>query len=159
MGSGKTTVAAYLSSKLNLKLIDMDDLALKKSKRKSINEIFESCGEKKFRELELQVAKEIAEKDDVVISAGGGVVMNKSTMDYLTKDSHVVYLKTSFDQIRQRVELKKIRPPLFKNTAFAKKLFFLREPLYKHFATVVVATDNKKINDIIKEIIIELGSK
>ncbi|HBQ51154.1 hypothetical protein A3B42_01730 [Candidatus Daviesbacteria bacterium RIFCSPLOWO2_01_FULL_38_10] len=153
MGSGKTTVAKLLAKKLRLKTIDMDDLALKKSGRKSINEIFEKDGEQKFRKIEYEVAKDISNEDKVVISTGGGVVMDKSTMNYLTKNSSVVYLKTGFDKIKKQVMLKKIRPPLFKSIVSAKKLLQAREPLYENFANIVITTDNKSVRSIVKEII------
>ncbi len=153
MGSGKTTIGKLLAKKLNLKFIEMDDLTLKLSSRKNINEIFEKDGEQQFRKLELLVAKDLAKIDGVIISSGGGVVMNKSTMNYLTKNSSVVYLKTSFDKIRQQIKLKKIRPPLFKSIASAKKLLALREPLYEHFANMIVTTDNKNVGNIVEEII------
>lgn len=153
MGSGKTTVGRLLSKKLKLRFIEMDDLTLQKSSRKSINEIFEKDGEEYFRKLELLVAKDLAKKDNVVISSGGGVVMNKSTMNYLAKNSRIIYLKTGFGKIRKQVMLKKIRPPLFKSIAFAKKLLILREPLYENFANMIVNTDNKNVSNIVEEII------
>lgn len=159
MGSGKTTVAKLLADKLNLKFIEMDDLTLKKSSRKSINEIFESFGEKKFRELELQVAKELLEKDDVVISAGGGVVMNVLTMNYLKKNSQIIYLKSSFEKAADRINLKKIKPPLFQNIYSARKLFKLREPIYAAYAGITIITGNKSINEVTEDIIVELKQK
>lgn len=153
MGSGKTTIGKLLAKKLKLKFIEMDNLTLKKSFRKSINEIFEKDGEKQFRKLELQVAKDLVKKGGVVISSGGGVIMDKSTMNYLTKNSRIIYLSASFEKIRKQVMLKKIRPPLFKSLAFAKKLLALRKPLYENFANIVVTTDNKNVSNIVKEII------
>lgn len=159
MGSGKTTVAKFLADKLNMKAIEMDDLTLKKSSRKSINEIFASDGEKKFRELELQVAKELSKKDDVVISAGGGVVMNALIMNYLKKNSQVIYLKSSFEKAAERINLKKIKPPLFQNIYSARKLFKLREPIYAVYANITIITDEKSLNEVIEDIIVELKQR
>lgn len=152
MGAGKTTVAKILSYKLNLEIIDMDNLALKKSRRLSINEIFQKDGEAKFRELELEVAKGISNKDKVVISTGGGVVMNANIMNYLKQEGSVVYLKAGFDKIKERVMLKKVRPPLFVNIESAKKLFDIRQPLYEKYADITIETDNRNVDDIVEEV-------
>ena len=153
MGSGKTTVGAFLADKFKYKLIDMDQLALKKSKRTTINEIFEKDGEKSFRRIELTVAKEISKKESIVVSSGGGVVMNKSTMNYLIKNSYVIYLEASFDTIKKQVALKKLKPPLFQKVTSAKKLFDLRKPLYKGYANMVINTNKKSVDKIVKQIL------
>ncbi len=153
MGAGKTTVAKIIAKKLKLEMIDMDSIVLGKSGRKSINEIFEKDGEAKFRKIEQEVAKDVSKKDDVIISTGGGVVMNPLIMDYLRANGTTVYLSSSFDKIKKRVSLKKVRPPLFQNIKSAKKLFDLRSPLYERYANLNIETDNKDIYDVAKEII------
>lgn len=159
MGSGKTTIASSLATRLNLEFIDMDDLALRKTTRKSINEIFDLEGEEKFREIESEVTKELGQKDNVVISTGGGVVMNDSIMSSLRKNAATVYLKNSFDKIKEHIALKKIKPPLFQDEVSAKKLFELREPLYTQYADLVVLADNKYVEEIVDEIMEELNGR
>lgn len=159
MGSGKTSVAKLLADKLNLKAIDMDDLILKSSGRKSINEIFEIDGEKKFRRLETHTAQQLSNKNNVVISTGGGIVMDKKTMNYVAKNSQVIYLKLSFDNATKRVALKKTRPPLFKNIQFAKKLFKKRLPLYASYADITIDTNEKGVSEVVDSIIVELKQR
>lgn len=159
MGSGKTTIAGSLATKLNLEVIDMDDLAIRKTTRKSINEIFDLEGEEKFREIESEVAKDLDQKDNVVISTGGGVIMNDSIMDSLGKNATIVYLKNNFNKIKEHIALKKIKPPLFQDEVSAKKLFELREPLYTKYADLVVLADNKYIDEIVDEIMEELNGR
>lgn len=153
MGAGKTSVAKVLGKKLKLEVIDMDDLALKQSKRKSINEIFEKDGEAKFRKIEFEVANDISGRDNVIIATGGGVVVNDSLMNKLKLNGLTVYLKNNFDKINEYVQIKKIRPPLFQNIESARKLFNFREPLYTKYADKIIETDNKSIEDVTVEII------
>src|SRR5665811_1823753 len=97
MGTGKSSVAPLLAGKLGLDVIEMDDLIIKKADGKNIEEIFAGGGEAAFRELELAVAKDLRDCDNAVISTGGGVVMNKSIMEYLANNSLIVELSASFD--------------------------------------------------------------
>jgi len=104
MGSGKTTVASILAKKLNLEVIEMDDLIIKKS-GKSINQIFNQDGEERFREMEIEVSKSLMSKDECIISSGGGIVMNKINIDFLRKNGKIVFLKKSFSEIIEHTKL------------------------------------------------------
>lgn len=157
MGSGKTSIAIKLAKKLNLKFIDMDELILTFSGLKSINEIFDKMGEKGFREIETKIAKEISEEDNVVISTGGGVIMDKQTMSYLSKNSQIIFLKLSFNQANIRVSQKAIRPPLFQNIDSAKKLFDIRQPLYLKYAAITIDTEEKSVDEVVDDIIVKLS--
>lgn len=153
MGSGKTTVARNIAQKLKLRMLDMDELALKRSKRKTINEIFSLDGEQKFRRIEFKVTKDLSGEDNVVISTGGGIVMNPLLMNILNKNSITVYLRASFDTMKQRVDQKKIKPPLFKDVSSARKLFEARAPLYERYADMIIETGEKQVDEIAEEII------
>ena len=54
MGSGKSTIGALISKKLNIKFIDIDNVLENDSKMK-IAEIFEKKGENFFRSLEEKI--------------------------------------------------------------------------------------------------------
>ncbi len=153
MGSGKTEVGKMLSEKLEEKYSEMDILLLEKSGEKSINDIFEKFGEIRFRELEIAVAKDLQEEIQGVIATGGGVVMNKIIIDYLKQhDGVVIYLKTSFDHICERLQGDMTRP-LFKDREKAKELYAFREPLYRHYANITIETENKTVDSIADELI------
>jgi shikimate kinase len=152
MGSGKTVVAEKLSKKLKMEHIEMDELVLKKTGRKSINEIFDRDGETKFRELEIEVAKELSGKNNVVISTGGGIVFNKIILDYLRENGFVVSLRVSFAEAKRRLEKFHDRP-LFRDIRMARKLYFFRKPLYREYSDVSVRTDGKTIEQVTNAIL------
>ena len=80
-GSGKSTVAKYLSEKFALETFDIDELIVKKE-NKSINEIFAQNGEKYFRNLEAQIIQDIFQPEDILISLGGGAFENEHTKNF-----------------------------------------------------------------------------
>lgn len=151
MGSGKTTTARQLAKELNCSLIEMDDLIVKKS-GKTINQIFKEEGEIRFRELEIETAKSLSEKDNSVISTGGGIILNKIILDYLGRNGKIIFLKTSFSEIEKRLKNDTARP-LLKDKKAAKKLFVFRQRLYEEYADLVVNTDGKSVEKITYEII------
>ncbi|HSW96738.1 MAG TPA: shikimate kinase [Candidatus Saccharimonadales bacterium] len=152
MGSGKTEVGKTLAKKLAKTYREMDLLLLKKSEEESINDIFEKSGEIRFRELEIEVAKDLQDEIDTIIATGGGVVMNKIIIDYLRQNNGIlIYLRTSFDHICERLQGDMTRP-LFKDKVKAKELYSFREPLYKHYADIIIDTENKTVDSIVDEL-------
>jgi len=150
MGSGKTTISKALGKKFNLEVIEMDDIVLKKSGRSSVSEIFDKDGERRFREIEIEVAKNLSSKNNCIISTGGGVIINKIIIDYLIQQGKVVFLKTSFEEIKKRLSKDdNINRPLFKDKKLMKKIFNFRQLLYEEYADLIINTDNKTVNEIV----------
>ena len=69
-GSGKSTTGSILAGLCGMNLIDTDDLI--ESRHGAIDQIFVTSGEEAFRQLEAAVATELAERNGLVISTGGG---------------------------------------------------------------------------------------
>jgi len=156
MGAGKTSVANVLSKRLALKKIEMDELVIKKSRRKNIMEIFSKEGETRFRELEIEVAKDLKRSQNVVISTGGGIVLNKIIIDFLKeKGGKTIFLKTSFKSILARLK-NDIDRPLFKDRQKAKKLFKFRQTLYQEYADLISLTDDQTVIQIVNNLIKQL---
>ncbi|MCL4151948.1 UNVERIFIED_CONTAM: hypothetical protein GTU68_003046 [Idotea baltica] len=156
MGSGKSSVAVEISKYTNYKLIEVDELIIKNSNFESINEIFKNKGEPYFRTLEASAMKEASNSLNSIISCGGGAVTNPDTMHLLEKNSKVIYLKTDFEEINNRIGHMKDRP-LFKDIDSAKELFYIREKLYQKYANLVIETNTKSIKEVSKEIIKRLS--
>jgi len=158
MGSGKSTVGKQLSQLLNFPLVEMDELILRKSGCSTAAEIFAKGGELLFRDIEIATAKEFQSTTSQVISTGGGVVLNKIILDYLkTKESKVIYLKTSFENLAKRVEGDQNRP-LFQSLSDAKQLYQFRLSLYHHYADEVIETDHQSPEEIALKIQQRLNS-
>jgi shikimate kinase len=152
MATGKSTIAPVLADKLGLDVVEMDDLIIQKSGLPSISDIFENRGESTFRELEAAVGHDLRDRDDVVISTGGGVVMNQALMDNLTADAEVIELTAPFDTILNRISPNLPRP-LFQDTVEAKALYELRQPLYSKYATHHVSTVDQSVEQVVQTII------
>lgn len=152
MGSGKSSVAKRLGGLLNWPILEMDDLVLKKTKTKSMPEVFDKGGELLLRETEIAIAKECASISDVVISTGGGVVLNKIILDYFKESSaKITFLNASFQTISNRLAKDYLRP-LFKNKSDAESLYQFRLPLYFKYADQVIEVDEKSVDQIAQEI-------
>ncbi|MBU1177931.1 shikimate kinase [Patescibacteria group bacterium] len=153
MGSGKSVVADKIAKFLGLEMVEMDEIVLAKSGRKSINEIFDKDGEDKFRELEAKVAEELGGRENVVIATGGGVGINEKVLKKLVGTT--VFLDTPFDEIEKRLE-GDVSRPLFRDKNRAQKLFTERLPQYRANADYIVLTGGKDIDEVAREVAMNL---
>ncbi len=154
MGSGKTTVGRKIAKILDMKFIDMDQLIEKKDGR-AIKDIFEVDGEKYFRQLESEVAKECSEMNNVVVSTGGGVILNQENIKNLKKSSLIFYLDADANCIYQRVKHNKDRPLLNVEDPVKKieELLNSRRELYEKSCDIKVKVSLRSyIDDLANEI-------
>jgi shikimate kinase len=154
MGVGKTAVGEILAGQLNKKFVELDYLIERKA-GKSIPEIFQQGGEVAFRELEIEVAKEVSQDKNQVIACGGGVVLNKINIDRLKKDSVIVYLTASPGAILKRVSDGDERPLLeVANPALTiRELLRFRKPFYERAADIKIDTSRVGIDSVAEQII------
>jgi shikimate kinase len=75
MGVGKTTIARHLADELNMRFIDSDH-EIEKQAGVTIPFIFELEGEIGFRQREQAIIAELTAKSHIILSTGGGVVLN-----------------------------------------------------------------------------------
>lgn len=148
MGSGKSTVAKRLSELLGVSWVEMDELVYQKTGARNMHEVFAKGGELLLRETEIAIAKEFVSRENLVISTGGGVVLNKIILDYFKETGgKVIFLHAKFEQIAKRLEGDDSRP-LFKDVTNAKKLYDFRLPLYLNYADEVIDVGSRTADEI-----------
>lgn len=131
MAAGKTEISKAIAAMSSYTLYDTDDMIEKKCGM-SINEIFDTHGEKYFRQIEKEVVREASEFKNAVIATGGGVVLDKENIDVLRNTGIIFNLAPDFSVIRERVETARKTRPLMKNESIdeIKKRFNDRLPFY-----------------------------
>jgi len=130
MGTGKTVTGRLLSEQTGLELVDMDSIIEERAER-AISEIFSTDGEAAFRRLERELVKELSQREGLIISTGGGVVLNPENMADFEKSGLLICLKASPGTIFQRLENDATRPLLAEDKAAQiKGILEARKPLY-----------------------------
>ncbi len=155
MGTGKTVVGKTLAERLGKKFVELDSLIEQKA-GKSIPKIFQQAGEVTFRELEIEVTKEVSEDKNQVIACGGGIVLNKINIDRLKGDSVIVYLTAASGVILKRVSAGDEARPLLEvaNPALTiQELLRFRKPFYERAADITINTSKLSVNSIAEQII------
>jgi len=156
MGVGKSTVGKALSERLGYGFVDMDEMIERRAGVK-IKDMFAGEGEKRFRALEKEVAKEVAEKDRHVIACGGGAVLDPENAEALRSNSVLILLTASIDEIVERTRDSDERPLLNVDDAQAEALLRERMPLYLEAADLVMDTTGASPTQLAAEIAVALG--
>jgi len=100
--------------------MDLDNY-IRKKEDKTINEIFDEEGEDYFRQTEHRLLKEIIEKDDFILSCGGGTPCFFNNMSLMKKNGTTIYLQMSVGALHSRLLKSPDNRPLLK-TIPANKL-------------------------------------
>ena len=121
MGSGKSILGQTIAKKLRINHIDTDQEIIK-LENSTINDIFLSKGESYFRKIETKIVSNSLEQSNIVISLGGGSILNKLIRDKLKSNSITVFLDVNLDEIHERLSRSYNKRPLLKNTNIFSKL-------------------------------------
>ncbi len=156
MGTGKTSVGKIIARKLGREAVDVDSFIEEKQGRK-ISEIFEADGEAAFRKIEKEAVREISQMTNVVITTGGGVVLDPENMENLKKNGWLVALSASPETIFRRVKNSRHRPLLKSPNMFLeiKRLLAERKPFYTA-ADYTFETDRKTAGQVAENILVTL---
>lgn len=149
MGSGKSTVAKRLAELERSPFIDLDDYIVNKQKL-TIPEIFESKGEKVFRQMEFDALNDCRGLG-AVVATGGGIVEGTSNIKLMEVTGRIVYLKASFATIYERIKDDQNRP-LTKEGFDGLQERYLRRLAHYEKGQIIIETDTKMVETIVKEI-------
>lgn len=134
MGTGKTVTGRILAERTGMELVDMDSV-IELRQEKSIPEIFAQDGEAAFRSMERELVQELSARNGLIISTGGGIVLDPGNIADFERTGLVVCLTASPETILKRLENDTTRPLLSgdKKTQIAS-LLETRKPLYAAIA-------------------------
>ena len=109
MAAGKSTIGPILANTLGWIFFDLDKEVEKKEGVKIV-ELFDQKGEEYFRKSETEILKELSDKDDVIISLGGGAIASDENFKIIKSTGKIIYLKSSPEMAYKRLRFKTDRP-------------------------------------------------
>lgn len=134
--SGKSTVGVLLAKRLGFSFVDVDILIQEKEKR-LLKEIIADVGDEGFMEIENRVNAEL-DVERSVIAPGGSVIYGKEAMEHLKEISTVVYLKLSYEDVKERLGDLVDRGVVLKDGMSLLDLYNERVPYYEKYADITV---------------------
>lgn len=160
MGAGKTTIGKALAHELKLDFYDLD-WYIEDRFRMRIPEIFDKKGENGFREIERNMLHEVAEFENVVISAGGGTPCFFDNVDYMNQQADTVFLKADPEVLYTHLISSKSQRPLIQGKTKEELKSYIsdslvgREPFYskaKYTVNINIIEHREQIQNYVTEI-------
>jgi shikimate kinase len=152
MGAGKSTIGRIVAEQMRFGFVDTDEWIEERLGR-TISDIFAKEGEAAFRQCEKLALEGLTQQRDLVIAAGGGMVVDPANMESLKTHALVFWLVASPEMIWERVQTQTHRPllqgpdPLDKIRA----LLAAREPCYRQ-ADVLIHSGLRAPREVAQQI-------
>ena len=145
MGCGKSTVGAELAANTGREMVDTDKL-IEQSEGMSISEIFSKHGEQYFRDREHEICCQLAERERLIISAGGGALTFRRNIEALRRGCELVLIDVSPEVIYERLKYDTTRPLLQCDDKMAaiRSLYARRDAVYREAADHTVNGDQPR---------------
>ena len=147
--SGKTTVGSLLSESTGKSFLDTDHL-LQSITGLSPKDYVSNYGLDNFLEVQEKVILDLTVENSI-IATGGGVIYNKEAMEHLKSNGIVVYLRTDFEVLENRVS--KDRKLARKDGKSFYDTYLERVPLYENYCDIVIECKEKLSSEISQEIL------
>lgn len=156
-GCGKSTVGRHLSRQLGLHFVD-SDAEIEHRIGMPIRDFFAAHGEAAFRDIEQDVIDELTQRPDQMLATGGGAVLRPSNRDALHSRTHVVYLRSSPEELYRRLRHDTHRPLLQVADPLARlrELYRERDPLYRRTAHFVVEGARPSVHSLSGMVLMQL---
>ncbi|MFT5196339.1 MAG: shikimate kinase [Cellvibrionaceae bacterium] len=155
MGTGKTTVGRLLAKKLGFEFVDTDG-HIEEQYGKMVAEIFIEDGERAFRQMERDAARDLGERVGQIISTGGRMMLDPENISALAPSGLIFCLTASAEEILRRVQSEKngLERPLIKGENPEAKIADLladRQERYARFP--LIDTQNRTPEQICTDIL------
>lgn len=156
-GSGKSTVGRQLARRLWVDFVDIDH-EIERREGAPVSAIFAQHGETYFRGLESALLTELGRRSNFVLSTGGGAVLQPTNRECLRECFHVLYLRSSPEELRRRLKHDISRPLLQVPNLEARlrELFLARDPLYMETARFVIETGRPSVPTLVNMVLMQL---
>jgi shikimate kinase/3-dehydroquinate synthase len=154
MATGKTTVGKLLAKELKREFIDTDRL-IEERRGLTIPQIFVDLGEPAFRKMEAEIAEELGQREGLIISTGGRMMLDPANVAALSSTGRVFCLVATPQEILSRLRSDKDnhRPLLDVPNPGEQvlELLYERKKGYQRF--LKFSTDGRQPADITKDLL------
>lgn len=156
MGVGKTTYGKKLASNFGYEFVDLDKYIENKHKA-TIPFIFNLIGEHGFRIIEHRSLIEVLQKDNIILSTGGGTPCFFDNMEIITRKGFSIYLQLNPEVILHRLSNSKKKRPLIEKLSEQNLLDFIKNQLserekYYNLAKIKIDALNLSIKELAEKI-------
>ena len=157
MGAGKTAVGRVVAGELARRFEDTDAL-VEAAAGCSIETIFRERGEGRFREIEWDVLREVAERPGTIVATGGGLFLGTVQRDLIRRRGVSIWLDAPFDVIAMRLRDDASRPLWWSADVLDRRTMFERRRAAYALADATVDAGTGGVDDVARRVASRLKS-
>ena len=143
MGAGKSSIGWRLAKKLGVSFYDTDQ-EVEKAAGCSVADIFETWGEKAFRDAERRVLKRLLQNPIHIMSTGDGAFVDPESRVLIKQDALSLWLRAEPAVLCERVIRRDTRPLLLEGNTrqILEEMVERRYPIYEEADLIVESNDD-----------------
>jgi shikimate kinase len=143
MGAGKSSIGWRLARKLGILFHDTDQ-EVERAAGCTVADIFETWGEKAFRDAERRVIKRLLNGPIQVLSTGDGAFVDEDSQQLIKENAISLWLRADPEVLYERVIRRETRPLLFEGDAkqILEEMIERRYPVYAKADLLVESNDD-----------------
>ena len=149
-GAGKSTIGKQLAKLLDFNFLD-GDLIIEERINQSIQNFLDQHGGKEFTKIEEEVLLSI-NFDKTILATGGSAVLSDSAMQFLRKESEVIFLDVTYENISKRILNLSERGLVREPNQSLQETYNERLGLYRKYADHIVINDGD-IDSSLKQLV------
>ncbi len=157
MGCGKSNVARELARRLDVAMIDLDDL-ITASQGRTPAELITEAGEPAFRAIETNTLHELLQTGaGGVVALGGGAWIESANRDLIDWYGCLsVWLDAPFAVCWERISVSTDERPLGKTIEEAEARYNFRKPIYALARIHIPVTGSDSVDQLVSRIEVQL---
>jgi len=149
-GAGKSTIGKQLAKLLDFNFLD-GDLIIEERINQSIQNFLDQHGGKEFTKIEEEVLLSI-NFDKTILATGGSAVLSDNAMQFLRKESEVIFLDVTYENISKRILNLSERGLVREPNQSLQETYDERLSLYRKYADHIVINDGD-IDSSLKQLV------
>ena len=149
-GAGKSTIGKQLAKLLDFKFLD-GDLIIERRINQSIQNFLDQHGGKEFTKIEEEVLLTI-NFNKMILATGGSAVLSDTAMKFIRKESEVIFLDVTYENISKRILNLSERGLVREPNQSLQETYDERLSLYRKYADHVVVNDGD-IDSCLKQLV------
>lgn len=150
-GAGKSTIGVLLAKAVGRLFIDTD-IYIQAIENRSLKDIIDEIGLKKFCRMERDHIFCIDAKN-AVIATGGSVVYSPRLMHHFRRTSIVIHLEIDFRTFKSRVGNLEARGVVIRKGQTIEELYAERMPLYQKYANMTFDCTGKNHQQVLADLL------
>ena len=149
-GAGKSTIGKQLAKLLDFNFLD-GDLIIEERINQSIQNFLDQHGGKEFTKIEEEILLSI-NFDKTILATGGSAVLSDNAMQFLRKESEVIFLDVTYENISKRILNLSERGLVREPNQSLQETYDERLSLYRKYADHIVINDGD-IDSSLKQLV------